>query len=86
MEVNEITFTVTFTSEELIRLKKAAEHHYDHVCKTFSKKLERTMHLNWRNFDILAKICESELVPDNLSDRAWKLFAELRDVAHRCER
>ncbi len=84
----EVSFRVRFTAEEVATLKRAADAHYDAVCRSFQPLtllavyilhgIELEALLSWRDLDILSKICESPLVPDHTSQKVWKVFAELR--------
>jgi hypothetical protein len=81
MIVRHILFSVDFTKEELASLKEAADHHYDGVCRQFGRdNLKSNMILDWRDLDILSKICESPLAPEEISQKVWKTFADLRTI------
>lgn len=78
MHIRKVLFTVEFTPEEVVSLRTASEHHYDGVCKMFAEHIKPTTVLDWHEFDILAKICESPLAPEDISQAVWKGFAKLR--------
>jgi hypothetical protein len=85
-----VTLRVTFTMQEADALEQVASHHYDAVCRTLPvlKEIKITartaddfgVSLTWRDLDILSKICESPLVPKEVSQTVWATFANLRQI------
>ena len=91
----EVTVLVQFTSEEATALLHAAEHHYDAAFRTLpalasikysgENKDEWGARLTWRDLDILSKICESPLAPDDVSCEVWAMFTRLRTLARQAQ-
>lgn len=87
----QVTFRMTFTADEVVCLRSAAAAHYDAACREFGPLrmlaayadlggLPLDLSLGWREFDILAKICESPLVPPVVSQAVFAAFAALREA------
>jgi hypothetical protein len=92
-----IEYRVAFTREEIEQLTAAARSHYDGTCRMVaSQGWLRTANasilpehgiefwLNWTDFDILSKICESPLdsLTDKTRDAVRALFQQIRDDTH----
>lgn len=88
-----IELRLRFSRDEAETLVTASEHHYSPECRPALFQPTRTLKnllaqgddpieliFNWRELDILSKICESPLVPFELSEAVWSAFAEIRKL------